>query len=235
MNREKTNKKKHRLPLKPNIKVVSYEMDTKIASLCGIRTKQDLLSLLLETVTQLNNVADLKKDSHCENSFSITFGDMKRLFYKIGETKIVSFVFPFSIEKVGNGYHIYDLKTGVDINSMVTSVLKNVINNDDFKANNYSIIATEEVFHEAVSVLDWLSESEKLDIWSILQDLFLFEPGYIRYDYDKSHENGKLHPLQHFDVNYTNDASFKLGLSKENGIEQMIKFINKKSETLYLR
>lgn len=28
----------------------------------------------------------------------------------------------------------------------------------------------------------------------------LFEPGYLRYDHDKEHVNGKIHPEYHLDI-----------------------------------
>lgn len=47
--------------------------------------------------------------------------------------------------------------------------------------------------------------------WSLLRDLFLFDDGYIRYDYDEVLENGLTHPLNHLDIFYSTRTTFKVG------------------------
>ena len=39
-----------------------------------------------------------------------------------------------------------------------------------------------------------------LNFWSFLRELLLYEDGYIRYDYDEEHQDGLLHPLNHYDI-----------------------------------
>ena len=40
----------------------------------------------------------------------------------------------------------------------------------------------------------------------------MIEPAYIRYDYDPDNEKGKLHPLYHLDLHYSQYSTFKIGL-----------------------
>ena len=45
--------------------------------------------------------------------------------------------------------------------------------------------------------------------------LLSFEAGYLRFDIDELNANGKMHPKEHLDINYSTGCTFKLGLSKE--------------------
>ncbi|MDY6120657.1 MAG: hypothetical protein SPI03_04920 [Campylobacter sputorum] len=51
------------------------------------------------------------------------------------------------------------------------------------------------------------------DIWYILKELIILEDGYIRYDYDLKNADGNIHPINHYDIFYTNINQIKIGLS----------------------
>lgn len=61
------------------------------------------------------------------------------------------------------------------------------------------------------------------------------ETGYIRYDYDPVHENQKLHPLHHLDVNYSGSVTYKLGLKKHIELEEMRDILDVSTECKYLK
>jgi len=216
-------------------------MSKQLKEMCGIRTKRDVLCLLLETVSNLNDPDLLEDGMHSTNSFSITLGDMRRLFFKIGENKIMSFVFPFGITKrENNSYHIYDMSIpNMDIKDLNLSILKNVVNSDVLKKNGD--VTIEETLDDAISSfedpLSGLGDINRSDLLSVLKELLLFETGYVRYDYDLDHERGNVHPVNHYDINYSNLATFKLGLkiSSKGDIKGLIDFFNKKTGASFLR
>lgn len=210
-------------------------MPQSIRNLCGIRSKQDLLQLLLEASKQLLNADMLKPSHNCDNTFSISLGDMTRLFFNINDEKIISFVFPFGIEHINNSFRIYGKQTDTIIDAEVISLLKCILNENMFSTTFYAPDSSmEDIIMETLEDLEPYNLELYSNIWSILQQLLLFEPGYIRYDHDKKHKRGKFHPEYHFDVNYSNQASFKLGLYNKKKIEFMIDFMNKKSNSLFL-
>ena len=67
------------------------------------------------------------------------------------------------------------------------------------------------------------------------------EDWYIRYDYDE--ENYKkakrywkehTHPLNHYDLFYSSNATFKIGLLNEISSNDIIEFLDLKKECQYL-
>ena len=60
-------------------------------------------------------------------------------------------------------------------------------------------------------------------IWNLYLKLLSFEPCYIRYDHDAVHVSEE-HPLDHFDLNYSKNASFKVGLKRYLMIENFQDF-----------
>lgn len=217
------------------IRTITYKMTSTISSLCGIRTKQDLVMLLLEVITQLNTTDLVLVDKFEDHSFSLTLVDMNRIFFKIGTKKIISFVIPFTVTKNPAGSLIlYDNKANLVIDSMVTSILKRIMISSFFNSREPDYIPIEESFLEVQESLELDNIELSSSILSVVRNLMLFEPGYMRYDFDEENNNGKYHPLFHIDVNYTNPATFKLGLKKESDVNQIIKVINKKEETFFL-
>ncbi|WP_370559690.1 hypothetical protein [Edwardsiella tarda] len=71
--------------------------------------------------------------------------------------------------------------------------------------------------------------------WPFFKMLLTYEDGYIRYDVDDVRVNGKLHPLYHFDVFYSNQPTFKIGLERHHTNEQMIDFLNRETDCRYLK
>ena len=64
--------------------------------------------------------------------------------------------------------------------------------------------------------------------------MLLFEPGYLRLDYDQDNEHEGTHPLNHIDVNYTNKNTYKIGLPSRWGCEKMIDFVNIKKTCSFI-
>ena len=171
-----------------------------------IRSKQDVILLLLET---LKLVKDVENGITNERGrIIICIDKMNRIFYETDE-KIFSLCFPFSLEEKENHYlRIYDNLTDLEITNQMISLLISILKKDDKLGESFE------------SVMDFIIESaedyeyENIDdIWRLLFKLWHMEDGYIRYDYDPEHENKMIHPLYHLDVNYSSGATYKFGLT----------------------
>lgn len=71
-------------------------------------------------------------------------------------------------------------------------------------------------------------------IWEIIKKLLVFESGYLRYDYDIQHEDGRLHPLNHLDINYSSDGTFKIGLIDSINSDEFIDILDINTESYYI-
>lgn len=64
----------------------------------------------------------------------------------------------------------------------------------------------------------------------LFEHLIFHEWGYVRYDFDPSNASVGVHPVNHFDVNFTKLFSYKLGLSKKIELEEFINMIDKEKD-----
>lgn len=144
--------------------------------------------------------------------------------YLVDRDKIISFSFVMNIKL--NGFDLYDTS------NYVTGIF----------LHSHKISARE--VSEAKQILTNCSDSESLYCYNVLEEdanlsletLFLFEHylffewGYIRFDHDPSHAIAKIHPTDHFDVNFNPLSTYKLGLNRQIIVDDIIKMINKNTE-----
>lgn len=140
--------------------------------------------------------------AECNSQLKLCIDKMSRLFF-YKEKKYFSVSFPFSVQIDGN--EITDINTfsGKSINSQSLSSVISILEDSSFKLNP--------------SLTDYYIESdtaESIGI-AILEEIFQSEPSYIRYDNDPTNENGKIHPLNHLDINYSSYGTYKIGLENE--------------------
>ncbi|WP_052910180.1 hypothetical protein [Riemerella anatipestifer] len=162
-----------------------------------IRDKIDYIKVLLKSI-EILLLEDYDKDT--EAFMKLIVQKMNRLFF-YSECKYFSISFPFNVSLNSNN-QIYEINTymGKTLTLEVISAIFAILNNNEYKINK-SLIYLDIDYIEIKGV-------------EILEELLLIEPCYVRYDYDKKNENGKLHPLHHLDINYSKYGTFKLGLSK---------------------
>ena len=78
--------------------------------------------------------------------------------------------------------------------------------------------------------------------WAFLRELLLMEDGYIRYDFDSEHfseykkrgEDHK-HPENHYDLFYSTQATFKLGLENKIKDTELIDLLNINTNCKYIK
>ncbi len=192
-----------------------------------IRNKRDIILLLLDTMKLIVNP---------EGSFSDDFGKvtiyvdkMSRIFYETKE-KYFSFIFPFLIENQNQNYKIYDNHTECELNDRMISLLISIFQQENLWGNS---------LEKAMDIIiDRAEEYEYSDIdtiWKLIIKLWHMEDGYIRYDYDPANEDGDIHPLYHFDINYSSAVTYKIGLNNPIKVNDFQNTLNIKTNCAYLR
>lgn len=138
--------------------------------------------------TGLNPIATLK----------IISSKMSRIFI-CKENKLFSVSFPFTISKNSDQLEFRTYSGKIFDNKAISAVIS-ILSNDHFRLNP--------------SPMDFFIEADNFEMLglSILEEVFQFEPSYIRFDQDKERENGRLHPLYHLDVNYSDYGTYKMGV-----------------------
>lgn len=53
------------------------------------------------------------------------------------------------------------------------------------------------------------------EMWLLISYLLKYDLGYIRYDIDQEHENGRMYPPNHLDICLDIAATYKIGLDKK--------------------
>ena len=152
---------------------------------------------------------------------------MRRLFF-FSETKYFSISFPFFIKKdEDNQYTIYSNEIVID--PELISHVKGIINCNKFDAHCSSD------FIEPIWDYEKEHEGEGIKIfWTFFKNLLLMEDGYIRYDYDEERHDGHKHPLNHYDLFYSNNCTFKIGLSDKIEENELIDLIDITTDCKYL-
>lgn len=193
-----------------------------------VKTKLQLIVILLEA-TRYMLVYHEMKNIDKEGKVTLVIDKMSRLFFEKSD-KFYSLVFPFNANK--NGNKLSFSFQNIDVDSRLISNVISTIICDSF---------------EDRSCLDFVDpifefESEQEDFWVFLRELILFEDGYIRYDKDikgnlqaKVNGNEHRHPVNHYDLYYSNKASFKIGLENEIVMKDFIDLLDIKTDCKYLK
>jgi len=193
-----------------------------------IKTKLQILNILLETVRYTFSFPTFQV-AKPKGKIVLIVDKMSRLFF-YSDDKAYSVVFPFTTQEKDSELHFF--YQGININSYLISNLIGIIKSDAFMAGN-SLDFSE-------SIIDLEHENE--DFMFILRELILYEDGYVRFDFDEegynaAKDNGfeHRHPLHHFDLFYTSNATFKLGVENKLLIEDFIDILNINTDCKYMR
>lgn len=187
------------------IKIPPYKINIFLKP---IRNKNDCVSILLETVENFRDPNQAIKQIQ-NNTMLLENG---RLFVFL-ENKYFSIKFPFKI-KIEEEIKFYI--NNIELNSKILSAIRYAFLNISNSIRN--ILYQIEKEYEQIN---------KDEIEEIIIAMLLLDDGYLRYDHDAKNENGKLHPLNHLDIFYTNN-SVKLGLKDRLSQKNFVKIISKK-------
>jgi len=196
-----------------------------------VKTKAQLIEILMEATRfiLLQNDSDFIVEDDSIGKIILHIGKMSRIFF-FADKKYYSVVFPFHFLEEDNYKMIF--KSNIEVTSQLISKVISIINCDEFKEQcSLDFVAP---------ICDFEEECDE-NFWVFLRELLLMEDGYIRYDfdkenYDKAMQNGEehKHPLNHYDIFYSSNATFKIGLKDTLGNDAFINLLDTNSECEYL-
>jgi len=164
-----------------------------------VRSKIDYARLIALAARKLLLGLDSEVIESTAN-MKLIVGKMSRLFF-YQKNKYFSVSFPFST--IIDNNEVIELTTysGKNLDFKSISAIISILDSEQFRLNP--------------SLIDFYIEPYSIESSGLflLEEIFQFEPSYIRYDNDPLHNNGKLHPLDHLDINYSQNSTFKLGLN----------------------
>jgi hypothetical protein len=202
-----------------SFKIGSWDFDEIFSP---VRRKHECIRLLMNTL-KLMIVNDEVNEDDSPASMILVVSRMSRLFY-VSEKKYFSINFPFNVEQVNGELRFYSRHIQ-DIDSFVTSKVLEVMSSlENFESD--CIFTFAEPIEEIERSIPYF--------WPFIRELMMFEEGYIRYDHDAQNENGSLHPLSHYDVFYSSNATFKIGLRNHIGYETLIDLLKLETDCHFL-
>jgi len=208
-----------------------------------IKTKAQIIEILMESLQLILQNKTIPEEK-IGGTITLVVERMSRLFFTSKEDKkIYSIVFPFFIESIDDSFVVKLQKfeyldyiesendSFIEIDYQLISNVLSFIKCDNFK---------EQCSLDFITPIDEYEQYDK-NFWIFLRELLLMEDGYIRYDYDeknykKALENGEqhFHPLNHYDLFYSSNATFKIGLLDEISSNDIIEFLDIRKECQYL-
>jgi len=196
-----------------------------------VKNKAQIIEILMET-TRYMLLDPTVSQEKIAGKIILYIDKMSRLFF-ITEKKYFSIVFPFfAYDKDEDGRHRFSFQNDIDVDSRLISQVINIIQCDEFKEKcSLNFVAP---------ICDYEEKCDE-NFWIFLRELLLMEDGYIRYDYDeenykKAKEKGEehKHPLNHYDLFYSSNATFKLGLKNNLMYNHFIDLMNIHTDCNYL-
>lgn len=185
-------------------------------------------------ILELLNIILLGETIGSEKGLIMIIVDKMSRLFCFSDNKYFSIVFPFDLEVAeenDNAYRVYDSVLGIDIDNRLVALMKRMLDQIDFAQNMIDEMIEKAYFD--VSGEEY-TEDEVEKCFNLILRLLSMELGYIRYDYDPDHENGTLHPMYHFDVNYSSKGTYKIGINHKMKKEDFIDLLNIKTECRYI-
>lgn len=216
----------------------NYNKNIKKILETRLDTKEKIWEIILE-VSKLILVGNLVKPENAEGTFTIN-PDKRRIYFSqilnSDEVKHFSFQYPFRIKKEEDVYVLRTYSQDTDIQSAHVQVILSLISKGVLSEARGKYGIQLEFCSLVENTLNelYLSRSLVEDLDDILLELFLFEPSYIRYDEDLKNENGRIHPLNHFDIFYSQQTTFKLGIENRYNFDAFLEFLCNEEECFYI-
>lgn len=200
-------------------KIFEFSINQKVYDLLcrRIKLKSHLIELLIEIASLIIVNVPVKDEGF--GKFIIFMDKMRRIFFSIKEPsaevyKHFSFNFPLKVSKEYGKFRLETITGEVKIESYHIAILRSICANgafDEKECRHGLLLDFSQLVESTFLDLGMQMQYHERDLNQILMELFTFEPSYIRYDYDEKNQNGRIHPLNHLDIFYTQSTTFKLG------------------------
>lgn len=197
----------------------------------AIRSKVNTIEVLMEALKYML-INPTISEERAKGTLLLKIDKMSRLFF-FTEEKYFSLVFPFIVNYDEDDKE-YSFSSSIvnNIDNRLISQVIEIISCDEFKTN-----CSIEFVAPICEVDDYCSEY----FWSFLRELLLMEDGYLRYDYDpfnhakyEGRGEGHRHPINHYDVFYSSNATFKVGLTEKIDGSELINLVDSATNCKYL-
>lgn len=187
-----------------------------------IRNKREEIIYLMRMIKILL-VGQQLEASHTMGEIRLVVSKMSRLFLFF-PGKYISVNFPFTVIE-REGQIIFNSPFVSEVDSRITSQILAILEQAELFDSDCVLTFAEGVYGTA----------EYLEgFWSLLRHLLLHEDGYVRYDYDPENEDGRRHPLHHYDIFYSSGVTFKVGLNGGLDYERMVDFLEVATDCHFL-
>lgn len=205
------------------MKTIEFPLDGVQFSLVSssFRGKADVIRLWMNAIKIMTAYA-APQAAQVVCKLVVNVDKMSRLFLSSDE-KCVSVNFPFVTHELDGELRFVSKACGVVDNRMSSNILSLL---------SGGALEAEEVLEFAEPILE-LSDAEA-SCWRLLRDLIMVDDGYLRFDHDPTRENGRLHPLNHIDVFYSQSTTFKMGVSNKLALEDLVDILNLKSNCHFI-
>lgn len=196
----------------------------------GIHSKvgnfNDFMLMTLDVLDYfLMNHSRVKEVDVIENSAFMVVIQNKRATVFYNDCKYVSIHFPFGYSIPQKKFHYHSEVVDIIRVSHLRAILQKTKEKgaliEGLASCNDGIMPTE---------MGYVTDADK----NLYTALCTLEPGYLRFDYDKKNANGRYHPLAHFDVNFTNDSTYKIGLYGRPSKELFLRLLDNDKERAYI-
>ena len=118
------------------------------------------------------------------------------------------------------------------------SIVSSILN--DFDERQSVVEITEKILDN--EEYNALLKDEQQTVEELIVCLLSYETGYVRYDYDlenyekyKSLGKPDLHPLNHLDINYTSNATYKIGIKNAIDIKVFLDCLDPNTDCWFFK
>ena len=150
--------------------------------------------------------------------------------YIVKSNSIISFMFPLGLSQksdhLGNNNWIIN-KREVVLDLSIVSKCIEFANSIGQKKNAAKIID----IAKNISLNDGVSNTS----FDLLEFLLLVEPCYIRFDNDPNSANKFIHPKKHFDINFSVNGTYKIGVYNSIVVEDFKDIFDKTTNSWYAK
>ena len=193
------------------------------------RHKKEIIAILMESIRymSLNPQVD---DNNSVGTIVLLIDKMSRLFF-YKKDKFFSINFPFYVTEQ-QSYLSFKYKNICEVDAQIISNVISTLQCNEFDA------------HCSLDFVEPITDYESANnsFWIFFKDLLLMEAGYIRYDYDsttynkfKNKNREHEHPLNHFDIFYSSNTTFKIGLTNRLNEQNFQDILNIRTDCMYLK
>lgn len=202
----------------------------------SIREKSDIIKFLLNIMQYISSLP-LKELIYSESNeiksgLVIHIDKMSRIFY-CEENKIHTFQLPFIVNTENENISFCYKDQTID-NKTLAILLSIFLKQTQITK---SLDLALDIFMNTMEEFCVDNQYYSNYCWDLIIFLLSFEPGYLRYDHD-SHPDRMdpyMHPLDHLDLFYSSNNTFKIGLNSRINQNNLIDLMDINIECKYLK